>query len=140
MRISDSLREQMVRRLTTRRAQDPADEAIDLWERLARQLVAIVGDSGFESLYLRSLSLSSAAFPWLAGSSTVAPDSASRFDNLRASLEAQSAAQAREASKLLMLTFTDLLASLIGEPLTARILDSAWGPDTQATDKEGHRT
>lgn len=43
------------------------------------------------------------------------------------SLEGQAPAQASEANSLLMITFTDILASLIGEQLTTSILRLAWG-------------
>ena len=53
------------------------------------------------------------------------------------SLEGQTPVQASEANSLLLITFTDILASLIGEQLTTRILCSAWGNDAQdRPDKE----
>jgi hypothetical protein len=33
------------------------DIAIDLWEQLAREIISIVGESGFYSLYARSIYL-----------------------------------------------------------------------------------
>jgi dolichol kinase len=46
---------------------------------------------------------------------------------LRTHLADQTPAHARAANSLLLTSFTDILASLIGEQLTASILRSAWG-------------
>ncbi len=52
-------------------------------------------------------------------------------------LEVQTPTQISEANSLLLITFTDILASLIGEQLTTTILRSAWGNDAlDSTDKE----
>jgi hypothetical protein len=45
------------------------------------------------------------------------------------SLEGQTPAQASEANRLLLITFTDILAALIGEQLTTSILRLAWGSE-----------
>jgi hypothetical protein len=105
-----------------------AEAAIDLWERLVAQIISIVGEDGFNSLYARSLFLNQTTFPWLAAS-PLPPQTDHRFAELKASLEGQTPAQASEANSLLLITFTDILASLIGEQLTTRILHLAWGTD-----------
>ncbi len=102
------------------------DAAINLWEQMAIQLIALVGEDGFNSLYTRSVFLSQSTFPWLAESSLPLWTD-HRFANLKTSLDGQMPAQAVKASSLLLITFTDILASLIGEPLTARVLKTAWG-------------
>ena len=104
------------------------DAAIKLWEQMATQIISIVGEDGFNSLYTRSLFLNQTTFPWLAASQ-LAPQTEQRFAELKASLEGQTPAQASEANSLLLITFTDILASLIGEQLTTRILGLAWGTD-----------
>ncbi len=45
------------------------------------------------------------------------------------SFEGHTPAQASEANRLLLITFTDILSSLIGEELTTSILRSAWGSE-----------
>ena len=102
--------------------------SIQLWRPLASKLVSIIGEGGFNSLYARSLYLTHAPFPWLA------PGDTSRFadfrlPDLKISLDGQSATEANKASHMLLLTFTNILASLIGEPLMTNILSSAWGDD-----------
>ena len=105
-----------------------ADAAIILWEQMATEVISIVGEGGFASLYARSIFLTQSTFPWLAraaGSPT--PQTDHRFAELKMSLEGQAPAQASEANSFLLIAFTNILASLIGEKLTANILHSAWG-------------
>ena len=105
-----------------------ADAAIYLWEQMATEVISIVGEGGFTSLYARSIFLTKSTFPWLAwaaGSPT--PQTDHRFAELKLSLEGQAPAQASEANSFLLIAFTNILASLIGEKLTANILHSAWG-------------
>ena len=113
-----------------------ADAAIDLWELMATQIISIVGEDGFNSLYARSVFLAQPTFPWLAAN-PLPPQADQRFAELKKRLEGQTPSQAREANSLLLLTFTGILAALIGEPLTTRILSSAWGDDASySTSKE----
>lgn len=130
METSDVLRHQKIKSLTAQQTEKFADAAIGLWDQLATQIISIVGEGGFDSLYARSLFLTRSTFPWVVASSG-SPPTDHRFETLKTSLEAQTPALIREANSLLLITFTDILASLVGEPLTARILDSAWDNDAQ---------
>lgn len=105
-----------------------ADTAVLLWALMAGEIIPIVGESGFNSLYARSIFLAQPTFPWLAAG-TRTPPGDHRFADLKTKLEGQTPADARAANHLLLITFTDILASLIGEELTASILRSAWGSD-----------
>jgi hypothetical protein len=58
-----------------------------------------------------------------------------RFAELKMCMAGQTPAQAGAANRLLLITFTDILASLIGEHLTTSIMRSAWGDD--ASNKAG---
>ncbi len=110
-----------------------------LWEPMATHIVSIVGEGGFNSLYARSLFLNQSTFPWLAVSPMPAK-SDDRFANLIMSFEGQTLEQACEAHCRLLITLTDILASLIGEPLTTRIIQLAWGNDLlMRTGKEFNR-
>lgn len=121
-------RHQMIRRAVTQRPEAIVDVTISLWERLASELISIIGEGGFQSLYSRSGHLSGATFPWLVlGHSS--PQSDTRFAGLRMSLEGRDIAEASEASITLLITFIDIVALLIGEALTTGILRSAWGDD-----------
>lgn len=125
METSGLLRQQITERFNAQRTEKVADAAINLWEQMAAHLILIVGEEGFNSLYARSVFLSQSTFPWLAVSSLSA-QTGQRFAELKKCLEAQAPAQAREANSLLLLTFTGILAALIGEELTTGILHSAW--------------
>lgn len=108
------------------------ETSTQLWEKLARELVSIIGEGGFQSLYKRSLHLTSATFPWVTADST-SPKSSDGFASLKKCLAEQDAATAGEASAALLITFIDILALLIGEHLTSSILCLAWGDDALDT-------
>lgn len=112
-----------------------ANAAIDLWEKLADEIVSIVGEAGFASLYERSVHLTQPTFPWLPPSPL--PPQGNRFAELKARLADQPTAHVLAANTLLLTSFTDILASLIGEQMTSSILRSAWGSLASAMpDKE----
>jgi hypothetical protein len=130
MATTDAQPHQMIRRAITRRPDAIPGVTIDLWERLASQLISIIGEGGFDSLYSRSVHLTNATFPWLAVSHPPpAQQTDSRFAGLKTSLEGRDFTEASEASITLFITFIDILALLIGEHLTTSILHSAWGDD-----------
>lgn len=112
------------------------DVTILLWERLAFELISIIGEEGFQSLYSRSGHLIIVAYPWL----LLDYDShsfVSRFAGLQMSLESRDFTEVGEASKALLITFVDILAMLIGDLLTTSILRSAWINDTFDTAVKG---
>ena len=97
-------------------------------DALFSELEPLVGVTGARALYLRCLYLTRESVGW-----PVAPDGVARdalLANLAEHIEARHADAARRASETLLTAFADLLVSLIGEPLTLRLLQSAWGdPD-----------
>lgn len=130
MQTRDLVRHQLIRNLTAQRTENAADRAVDLWAPVAVQLISIIGKGGFDSLYARSVFLTQSSYPWLA-SSTGTPRTANPFADLKTSLDGQAPKVVSEANCLLLITFTDILASLLGEHLTSRILASAWGLNAQ---------
>lgn len=126
MDTSDLLRHQIIKSHMARQTGQVAAAAIRLWAQMAIQIIGIVGEGGFNALYARSVFLAQSRFPWLAVSAQ-SPLADHRFAELKNQLEGQPPAQASEANVLLLITFTDILASLIGEQLTVTILRSAWG-------------
>lgn len=130
------LRERSIERLGDTEHDAFANTAIALWERMASEITALVGEAGFDSLYARSVFLVLPTFPWLSESKDLT-DRAQRFASLRTNLEENPPELAREANRVLLVIFTDTLASLIGAPLTARVLSSAWSDFAQCgTNKE----
>lgn len=134
----DTLRALLAQRIgNPSNARTVADAAIDTWDQLAAELVPVIGVGGVNVLFNRALYLIGATFPWLA---TVEEhvDGGERLADLRAHLENQEAAVAAEAASALLATFIELLATLIGETLTERLLMPVWAagaPVRKAEDK-----
>ena len=135
METRDPPRHQLIERLMAQHPEKVADAAINLWEQMATQIISIVGEDGFNSLYARSVFLAQPTFPWLTVSS-LPQQNDQRFAELKKRLEGQTPSQAREANSLLLLTFTGILAALIGELLTTRILGSAWGDNASTSTRK----
>lgn len=135
---SDAPRHQLIHTLLMRRPEDVPEVTVMLWEKFAAQLITIIGDGGFDSLFIRSLHMCGKQFPWL----IPAPDSPKavwRFVELHARLADRDSYGAVLASEALFTTFIDILAMMIGEHLTDSILQSAWGAevsDTAAKDSD----
>jgi hypothetical protein len=133
MNTSELLRHQIIKSLMAQHTEKVADASITLWEQIATQIISIIGESGFNSLYARSVFLTRSTFPWLA-TGPLPPQADQRFAGLKMSLEGKTPAQVSEANSLLLTTFTDILVSLIGEPLTTNILRSAWSNSASDSD------
>ena len=106
-------------------AEEVAELAVCAWRRLADRLSPIIGERGFRALYARCLHLTQDAYPWLSLPPPQPPASEPFFASLRRSLELQDPTVAAEAHRELLRTFTGLLNSLIGEVLTARLVQEA---------------
>lgn len=133
MQTSQPLRQQLIESLMTQHTDNIADAAVLVWEQMATQIILIVGECGFQSLYTRSIFLTQSAYPWLEDDVTPcldnniappAPPARQRFSGLKRSYEGKTPAQAGAANSLLLLNFTDVLTSIIGEALTINILRS----------------
>ena len=127
MESSDLSRRQIIDSLIPEATDNVGEVAIARWEMISTQIISTIGEGGFSALYSRSVFLARATFPWLPDNALSPPNT--RFTLLKASLEAQRPELARAANHLLLTSFTDILASLIGEDLTIRILHSAWSND-----------
>jgi hypothetical protein len=94
------------------------------WRRISGQLVSLIGESGFCALLGRALRTMAVRYEWL--SVDVTPKS---IDGLLSVLERDLAgvepAVAGIANAEMLNTFTRQLSSLIGEALTARLLEQA---------------
>lgn len=106
-------------------ARQVADASLVVWGAIDRALSPVIGQRGSAALYQRSLHLARADFPWLAavyGNAAEPRD----FVALHAALVQQTAKHAAAAHDHLLQTMLDLLADLIGQSLTERLLQSAW--------------
>ena len=136
MEISHLLQHQIIASLKAPHAEKVVDAAIKLWEQMAAQIILIIGKDGFHALYVRSLFLSQPKFPWLAPPPQLSPQTDHRFGELKMCFEGQTPEEISAANSLLLITFADILATLIGEELTATILHSAWGDALTRPGKE----
>jgi len=109
-----------------------ADTILTVWREIEEALSPIIGHRGVAALFNRSVKLVSATHPWLAG---CLGDALEAVDPtaLKAALLQQPAADAAAGGAALFQSFHDLLASLVGAPLTNRLLRCVWAPSTGAT-------
>jgi len=100
---------------------------LQLWRRIAQELCPLVGDSGFCALFGRAVHVVGPEHGWLAQNPP-----ARSLEQLFASLEERpvgvDAERHAAANEALLRTFTQLLAALIGERLTQRLLATATAP------------
>jgi hypothetical protein len=102
-----------------------AEATAATWRLVAAQLTPVIGARGLDVLFGRALHQTSIELPWLA-SAVDRGGSASPLPSLMACLAGQPASSAADASYALLLSFTELLAALIGESLTTRLLAPVW--------------
>jgi hypothetical protein len=106
-----------------------ADAVMGIWREIEQALTPVIGARGVAALFNRSLKLASLAHPWLAAARGGALDAVDAAE-LRAALLRQPANAAAAGGVALFQSFHDLLASLIGAPLTQRLLHAVWAPST----------
>jgi len=113
-------------------AEQIAGAIVAIWQEMDQSLNPIIGHRGVAALFNRSLHLSAAAYPWLTighqGATTAIDPSA-----LQAVLARQDAAEAARGGIALFQQFRELLASLVGAPLTDRLLRSVWARSAGAS-------
>lgn len=102
-----------------------------LWQRTTEQLEPVIGARGVDVLFGRAMHLTARRFPWLP--TTADGNCVAALEVLQTCLAERSAAEASDVYETLLLTFTGLLAGMVGEPLTARLLGASWAVgDTHA--------
>lgn len=104
-----------------------AQAIISILQDIDSSLTPILGPQGVAALYRRSLHLCLSNHPHLA--SVYAELQASLdLTALQAVLVEQSAAEAMFFGEVLLITFHELLTTLIGSSLTSRLLRGVWEP------------
>jgi hypothetical protein len=97
------------------------------YDDLARVSAPLIGQAGVDALTGRALHLAQREYPWLVYARE--PEQAEEpFAQAIFCLQRQDPAVATEAAGAVFATFTGLLITFIGEPLTASLLRKAW-PD-----------
>jgi hypothetical protein len=135
------LRHEAIRTTLARRRGDEAgagaiaEATLGVWREVTDCLAPMIGTRGVDALFSRSLQLTTPAFPWL-GLAGEHEDSVGLLASFRSHLEDRDPKAAAEASVALLVTFTDLLATMIGASLTDRLLDPVWTPPAPASAQE----
>ncbi len=113
-------------RSTDDNARMVADAAVARWESMVDALTPVLGQRGVAALYRRTLIVAGRDHPCL----LLAHEDTEpvRFEQLRKILFQQPADQAAAATDASVETFHELLNSLIGIPLTQRLLGGLWSP------------
>lgn len=137
------MRLEIIQKALAERAAKEADSAtiaeatVHALRLLQAELDPLVGAKAVHALFARSLHLARASVGAL-----FPPAAEPRIDiltDLHDALVSRTPADARQAGEAMLLTFADLLISLIGEPLTYRLLRSAWSlpaADKSSQEKE----
>ncbi len=112
-----------------------AEAALGAWQQVAERLEPVIGARGVAVLFGRALHLTRKRFAWLVVAWDPA-DSGASLTHLKACIEARATEDAAQAGCALLATFTELLATLIGESLTERLLGPVWVPANPPTDQE----
>ena len=102
-----------------------AAAAVAVWQDVSGVLSPIIGNSGFAALLKRSGYLAIGACPGLA-TATDQTQSAAQFSALHDLLTQLSSGDAARVNGALLQTFQNVLDTLIGAPLTARLLQPIW--------------
>lgn len=111
------------------------DAVLSQWGAIDRALDPIIGQRGVAALYHRSLKLTARHHPWLAGV-PAGPLASVDLAALKAVLRQQTPERALDGSEAFFETFRELLASLVGSPLTERLLRSVWTPPAGAAPEQ----
>jgi hypothetical protein len=128
------------RTLALRQGRDPgsgaiAEAAIGLTREVARCLAPLIGSRGVDALVSRSLQLTVPAFPWL-GLTGEHGNVMGSLASFKARLEVRDPMVVTEASVALLVTFTDLLVTMIGASLTDRLLGPIWAAPAPSPEEE----
>jgi hypothetical protein len=119
--LRESIRTAVAQRTDLISADTTVEATAATWRLVAAQLSPVIGARGLEVLFGRALHMTNTTYRWL----EVGDDrggSADALPSLAECLARQDPATAAEASYKLLLTFTELLTTLIGESLTTRLL------------------
>jgi hypothetical protein len=104
-------------------AEGAADAAVADWRDIEATLVPLIGKLGFVALYLRCIALRGKEDPWLRNAHE-AGRGWDDFTALHVALRGRPDAEAAGAQRELLRVFHDVLTSLLGAPLVARLFPS----------------
>jgi len=108
-----------------RNVEDGTAAAARIYQKLNQRLSPIIGESGFEALFARTVKLTKPAVDGLEGIDTKGPADAV-LNQLCPYLKKQAPAAITGIVMALIVTFVGLLSTFIGEGLTWKLLRNAW--------------
>ena len=133
-------RRQAIRRTLAQRQGDRAGAGAiasatqDLWREVGACLAPMIGARGVDALFSRSLHLTTRVLPWL-GKPGEYREGVGDLAGFTARLEGCDPLRAAEASEALLVTFTDLLATMIGSSLAEHLLEPVWAATAPAPER-----
>ena len=108
-------------------ADSVADATVQALQALFAELAVLIGTDALRALYLRALHVSLMSFDRPAQANQPLD---AMLSDLRQHLANLQPADARRGAQALLESLVALLDSLIGQPLTLRLVTSAWGSPT----------
>lgn len=112
-----------------------AEATLSTWHQVAVRLVPVIGVRGVDALFKRSVHVTSKSYPWFALDGS-GENVAALLCTLRNLIAKANPEEAVEVCHAFLVNFTELLTTLIGESLTARLLVTVWIPPANATEQE----
>jgi hypothetical protein len=101
-----------------------ADMTAHIYETILREVKRLLGETGARALFRRSLTLVQAEFSWLTAVAISPPDAL--LPRLLDALRVETLTVGMAAAAAALAALIELLATFIGESLTARLLADAW--------------
>ena len=108
---------------------------VSLWPQFSARLAPVIGARGVDILFNRALYLASTSFPFLAIAANRGRGTAP-LEAIRSQIGRQDAPVAAAASCEFLFIFTVLLATLIGDSLTDRLLGPVWALPLPGSERE----
>jgi hypothetical protein len=109
-----------------------AEAIVTRWQALCAALTPVIGERGTAAIFKRSIGLAGAAYPWMVVTQN-GIDSKIDPAQLKSLLIQHTPADIAAMGVALEHALRELLASLIGSSLTARLLRSVVGADRELT-------
>ncbi|MDY7540690.1 hypothetical protein RGU72_20775 [Undibacterium sp. 5I1] len=123
METNISAMHQMIKNRADSIAEQGSAGTVILWEQIAFNIIEVIGETGFDSLYARSIYLDRIESLLIPCDVPLTEDHKNnRFYDLEKSFQGRTNAQINETNIVLLTTLADVLSSLIGEHLTVLIL------------------
>lgn len=112
-----------------------AEATLGIWQQVADRLAPVIGVRGVAILFSRALHLTRTDFPWLVLDGGHV-ENAAQLASLKTRLAERDPDDASAASYALLVNVIEILATLLGESLTERLLEPVWMSTPPPAEKE----